>query len=55
MKWTPDAVGALIVIIGGLALRVFGIDADVWSLVGIAAGFLFGSQYQARKIAMGGK
>jgi hypothetical protein len=36
-------VGALIVIVGGLGLRYYGIDAEVWSLVLIATGFLFGT------------
>lgn len=55
MKWTPDTIGALIVIAGGLALRFCGIDSEVWALVLIAAGFLFGAQYQTRKLAKGGK
>jgi len=55
MKWTPDAIGAIICIVGGLALRFTGIDSEVWALVLIAAGFLFGGQYQERKIRKGGK
>ena len=55
MKWTPDAIGALIIIAGGLALRFFGIDSEVWSVVLIAVGWLFGGQYQARKMKYGGK
>lgn len=55
MKWTPDSVGALIVIAGGLALRFCGINSEVWALVLIAAGFLFGAQYKERKLSKGGK
>ena len=50
MKWTPDAIGALIIIVGGLALRFAGIDSEVWSVVLIAVGWLFGGQYQVRKM-----
>lgn len=55
MKWEPDAIGALIVITGGMVIRCFGIDGEVWALVLIAAGFLFGSQYQGRKKNKGGQ
>ena len=50
MKWTPDAIGALIIIAGGLGLRFLGIDSEVWSVVLIAVGWLFGGQYQVRKM-----
>ncbi len=36
-------IGAVVVIVGGMTLRLFGINAEVWSLVLLAAGFLFGS------------
>ena len=55
MKWTPDTVGALIIICGGLALRFTGIDSEIWSLVLVAAGFLFGGQYHIRRLGKGGK
>ena len=55
MKWTPDAIGAIIIIAGGLGLRFAGINQEVWSLVLVAAGFLFGGQYQLRRISKGGK
>lgn len=50
IRWTPSTIGALIVIAGGMVLRVLGIDAEMWSLVMIAAGFLFGEQYDIRKV-----
>lgn len=49
MKWTPDVIIASIVIVGGMVLRVIGIDAEVWALVLIAAGCIFGAGYQSRR------
>lgn len=54
MKWTPDTIAAIIIITGGLVIRCLGIDGEVWALVLMAAGFLFGAQYQSRKISKGG-
>ena len=50
MKWTPSTIGALIVIIGGIVLKCLGINSEVWSLTLIGAGFLFGEQYDIRKV-----
>lgn len=50
MKIEFDQLIAAIVIVGGLALRFCGVDSEVWSVVIIAVGFLFGSGYQRRKI-----
>lgn len=49
MKWTPDLIIALILIIGCFALLVLHIDGEVKSILTMAAGWCFGSQYQARK------
>lgn len=49
-RWTPSTIGALVVIIGGLALKFCGINSEVWSLVLVASGFLFGEQYEITKI-----
>ena len=49
MKWTPDAIGSLVIIVGTLALIALGIDGEVKSILCIAAGWLFGGQYQARR------
>ena len=54
MKWTPDTIIAAVVIVGGLGLKFCDIDGEVWSLVLMAAGWVFGSQYQARKLLKGG-
>lgn len=50
VKWTPSTIGALVIITGGIVLRVLDIDAEMWSLVILAAGFLFGEQYDIRKV-----
>lgn len=54
MKWTPDMIIALILVVGCLALIFTGIDGEVKSILTLAAGWAFGSQYQARKVAKGG-
>ena len=49
MKWTPDLIIALVLVIGCLTLMVMRIDSEVKSILTIAAGWAFGSGYQARK------
>lgn len=49
MKWTPDLIIALILVVGCLLLIVFGIDGEVKSILTVAAGWAFGSQYQAQR------
>jgi len=53
MKWTPDKITALILVVGCLVLRFTGIDSEVMSILTMAAGWLFGSAYTERK-AKGG-
>lgn len=55
MKWTPDTVIALVVVVGCIILLVCHIDSDVKSILGMAAAWAFGSQYQVRKQSNGGK
>lgn len=50
MHWTPDLIIALILIIGCLALLFTGIDSEVKSILTVAAGWAFGSQYQVRRL-----
>ncbi len=50
MKWTPDLIIALVLIVGCLLLLAFRIDGEVKSILTVAAGWAFGSQYQTRKI-----
>lgn len=54
MRWTPDLIIALILVLGCLALIFTGIDGEVKAILTIAAGWCFGSQYQARKTKQGG-
>lgn len=49
MKWTPDAIGCIIIIVGGLALRFTGIDGEIWTLVLAAFGWLCKGQHDIRK------
>ena len=55
MKWTPDLIIALVLVIGCFTLIATGIDGEVKSILTLAAGWAFGSQYQVRKINKGGK
>jgi len=55
MKWTPDLIIALILVVGCLVLIFSGIDSEVKSVLLIAAGWAFGSQYRAQRIERGGK
>ena len=49
MKWTPDTVIALVLVVGCIILLGFGIDSEVKSILALAGGWVFGTQYQARK------
>ena len=53
MKWTPDLIIALVLVVGCLALLALQIDGEVKSILTIAAGWAFGSGYVNRK-AKGG-
>ncbi len=54
MKWTPDSLIAMIIVLGCLVLLVLGINSEVKSILAIAAGWIFGGQYQARRVSKGG-
>ncbi len=49
MKWTPDLIISLVLVIGCLVLLGLGIDGEVKGILGMAAGWCFGSQYQVRR------
>ena len=52
MKWTPDKVCAVILIVGCLLLVAFRIDGEVKSILTISAGYLFGTgikEYRVKK------
>jgi len=53
MKWTPDLIIALVLVVGCLGLICLKIDGEVKSILTIAAGWAFGSGYQARKVKGG--
>ena len=55
MKWTPDLIIALVLIAGCLALVFTGIDGEVKSILTLAAGWTFGSQFSERKKRKGRK
>ena len=55
MKWTPDLIIALILVVGCIGMIATGIDSEVKSVLLIAAGWAFGSQYHLRRINKGGK
>lgn len=55
MKWTPDTIIALVMVVGALTLIGLGIDTEVKFVLGMAGGWVFGSQYQVRKMSKGGK
>ena len=49
MKWSPDKITALILVVGCLVLIFTGRDSEVKSILTVAAGWLFGSTYMERK------
>lgn len=50
MKWTPDKIIALVLIVGCLGLMVLKIDGEVKSILTMAAGWAFGSSFQEIRI-----
>jgi len=49
MKWTPDLIITLILVIGALGLLFTGIDGEVKVILTMAAGWAFGSQYSMKR------
>lgn len=54
MKWTPDLIIALVLIVGSIGLIASGIDGEVKSILTLAAGWAFGSQYLEYRKRKGG-
>lgn len=54
MKWTPDLVIALTIVVGCILLISLHIDSEVKYILGLAAGWAFGSQFQLRHRGTGG-
>ncbi len=50
MKWTPDLIIALVPVVSCVVLIFTGIDGEVKSILTLAAGWAFGSQFQSRRI-----
>lgn len=50
MKWTPDLIIALILIASCIALIASGIDSEVKSILTVAAGWVFGTQLERRRL-----
>lgn len=55
MKWTADQVTGITLIVGCLSLLALGIDSEVKFIIGVAAGWIFGSQYLEMRLRKGGK
>ncbi len=49
MKWTPDKITAVILLVGCFGLLFTGIDGEVKSILLIAAGYLFGTGITEKK------
>lgn len=49
MKWTPDLLISLVLIVGCLLLIFLGVDGEVKSILTMAAGWAFGSQFIKKK------
>ena len=47
--WTPDAVIALIIVVGCLALLFCGINSEIKAILAVASGWLFGGAYMNKK------
>lgn len=54
MKWTPDFVITLVVVIGCIGLLAAGIDSDVKSILAIAVGWACRAGYVGKKQSNGG-
>jgi len=55
MKWTPDLLIALIIVVGCIALIANGIDGEVKVALGMAAGWAFRSARENRRVREGVK
>ena len=49
MRWSPDLIIALVLVVGCLVLLGLRIDGEVKSILTMAAGWAFGSGYRALK------
>jgi len=49
VKWTADLIIALVLIVGCMGLVFTGIDGEVKSILTLAAGWTFGTQFADRR------
>ena len=49
MKWSPDKIAALILIVGCFVLLFTGIDGEVKSILTLSAGYFFGTAIAERR------
>lgn len=49
LSWTPDAIIALIIVVGCFALLFCGINSEIKAILAVAAGWLFGGAYMNKK------
>lgn len=49
MKWSPDKITALVLLVGCLILLFTGIDGEVKSILTLSAGYFFGVSYSERR------
>lgn len=47
--WTPDIVIALVIIVLGFVMKFRGIDGEIWAMVLLAGGWVFGKRYEVIK------
>ena len=55
MKIEFDQVVALVIIVIATVMMVLGIDHEMKSILTLAAGWAFGSGYQARRVGVSGR
>ena len=55
MRWTPDLIIALVIVIGCIALIANHIDGEVKVALGMAAAWAFRSARENRRVHQGGK
>jgi hypothetical protein len=49
LKWTPDVIIAAGVIVASFTMRCFGINAEVWAMSLLAAGWVFGGAFHSKR------
>lgn len=55
MKWTPELVIVLVVIVGSFCLIALGIDGEVKSILAVAVGWVCRLAHEGIKLRKGGE